>query len=80
MREHFWVKLIISIIALSLIAGRLIWPHINIDAIILGLLIVAILPWLTSLIESAKFPGGWEVKFRDIQAAGQKITAESTPT
>lgn len=77
MKQHFWLKLTISIIGLGLIAARLIWPHINIDAIILGLLAVAILPWLSSLIESAKFPGGWEVKFRDVQAAGQKVTAES---
>jgi len=30
------------------------------------------------LIESAKFPGGWEIKFRDIQSAGDKII-ENTP-
>ena len=49
---------------------------IKIDAISLGLIIVAILPWLSSLIESAEFPGGWKIKFRDIERAGAKITAE----
>jgi len=53
---------------------RLIWPTIKIDTISLGLIIVAILPWLSSLIESAEFPGGWKIKFRDIQQAGAKIT------
>ncbi len=37
------------------------------------MLIIAILPWIVSLIESARFPGGWEIKFRDIQSAGNKI-------
>lgn len=49
---------------------------IKIDAISLGLIIVAILPWLSSLIESAELPGGWKIKFRDIERAGAKITAE----
>lgn len=63
----------ISIIAVSLLIGHLLWPQLKVDAISLGLLIVALLPWFSSLIESAKFPGGWEIKFRDIQAAGDKI-------
>ena len=73
MTRTFWLKLFISVAAIIFIAVRIIWPELNIDAITLGLLIVAVLPWLTPLIESAKFPGGWEVKFRDVQAAGQRI-------
>lgn len=72
------VKVIISLIALALIAAHLIWPQLTVDAITLGLLVVAILPWLSTVIESAKFPGGWEVKFRDLQAAGAKIAQEKT--
>ena len=44
---------------------------LTIDAISLGLLIVALLPWASSLIESAKFPGGWEIKFRDLKKASR---------
>jgi hypothetical protein len=51
------------------IIGRILFPNIKIDSITLGLLIVAILPWLSSLIESAEFPGGWKIKFRDIKKA-----------
>lgn len=74
------IKVLISLGAVALVAVHLIWPGLTIDAITLGLVIVAILPWLSSLIESAKFPGGWEVKFRDVEAAGQKITASSEVT
>ena len=59
----------ISITAIGIIIIRLIWPNIKVDAVTIGLLIVAILPWLTSLIESAEFPGGWKIKFRDIETA-----------
>ncbi len=68
----------ISITAIILIVARFIWPDIKIDTITIGLFIVAVLPWVTSLIESAKFPGGWEVKFRDVKAAGEKIPLPKT--
>ena len=72
------VKAIISMGAVTLIAVHLAWPQLTIDAITLGMLLVAILPWLSTIIESAKFPGGWEVKFRDLQAAGEKIAHAKT--
>jgi hypothetical protein len=73
MRQYFWLNVAISVCAIGIIIARLIWPNLKIDAITLGLIIVAILPWLSGLIESAKFPGGWEVKFRDIKTAGEKV-------
>jgi hypothetical protein len=51
------------------IAARLIWPELRIDALTLGLLILAALPWMVPLVKSAEFPGGWKVEFRDIAAA-----------
>jgi len=52
------VKIVMMVIAFGLIVARFIWPNIQVDAITLGLIIVAILPWLTTIVESAKFPGG----------------------
>jgi hypothetical protein len=77
MKEHFWLKVIISICALGVILARMVWPNLKVDVITLGLIIVAILPWLSTIIESAKFPGGWEVKFRTIQSAGRKVIESS---
>lgn len=68
------LKALISLVAVAALAARMIWPEFKIDAITLGLMVLAILPWLAELIESAKFPGGWEVKFRDLQRAGHKVT------
>lgn len=76
--KNFWLKIIVTIVPLFFILIRLLWPSVKIDAITLGLLIVAILPWLSSLIKSAEFPGGWKVEFRDLEAAAQKITELNT--
>jgi hypothetical protein len=77
MAEHIWLKLGISAGALSVIIARLIWPDLKVDVITLGLIIVALLPWLSAIIESAKFPDGWEVKFRSLQSAAQKVISEA---
>jgi hypothetical protein len=69
------LKAVISLIAVAALAARIVWPDLQIDGITFGLMVLAILPWLAELIESAKFPGGWEVKFRDLQKAGDKVTA-----
>ena len=72
--RNLWLKVGVSCIAGVLIVARLIWPEIKIDVISIGLFIVALVPWLTSIVESMKFPGGWEIKLRDIEEAGKKVT------
>lgn len=69
-----WLKVTISGIACFLLPVRIFWPELKVDSVTLGLLVVGVLPWLSNLIESAKFPGGWEVKFRDLEVAGREIT------
>lgn len=75
-----WLKACITAMACLLILVRIIWPELKVDSITLCLLAVAVLPWLSSLIESAKLPGGLEVKFRDLQAAGREITETAPPS
>ena len=54
-----WTRIAISVAAASLLILRLVLPNLKIDAVTLGLLAAAILPWLTKLIRSAELPGGW---------------------
>jgi len=68
MRNNIWLKLLISVGAFIFILIHLLAPTVPVDAITIGLLIVVILPWLSTLIESAELPGGWKVTFREIQA------------
>ena len=74
-----WLKVTISGIACFLLLVRIFWPELKVDSVTLGLLVVGVLPWLSNLIESAKFPGGWEVKFRDLEIAGREITKTVSP-
>jgi hypothetical protein len=66
------LRLAITAGALALVATQFAVPWLRLDAIALGLVVLAVLPWLSSIIESAKLPGGWEVKFREIEREQSK--------
>jgi len=65
MRNQKWLRIGVSLGAIVVIVARFVWPNLKVDIFTLALVIVAVLPWLSGMIESAKFPGGWEVKFRE---------------
>src|ERR1035438_2488585 len=74
-----WLKLLLSIVAIGCIAARIIWPTLKIDSVTLGLIVLALLPWFSEIIESLKLPGGWEVKFKDLKEAGEKVAQNLSP-
>ena len=73
------MKVVISLCALALLLAKLLWPKMQIDAIAIGLLIIAILPWISSFLESAKLPGGWELKFRNLEREFSQLKEEFVP-
>jgi hypothetical protein len=68
MKNETATRVLISVGALALLAAELAVPSLRLDAVGLGLVVLAVLPWLSSILESAKGPGGWEVKFREIES------------
>lgn len=50
------------------------------DALSIGLLIVAVIPWLFAIIEEAAFPGGWKIKFRQLEAKTDALEEEAKAT
>lgn len=73
----------VSVVALLGAAAHLIWPGLKIDAITVLLVVVALVPWLGDLLESIELPGGWKVKYRDLQErqdALERSTAEASST
>lgn len=62
------LQALISAFALAALLAHILRPDLAIDAISFGLFILALLPWLSDLIASAEFPGGWKVQFRAVVA------------
>lgn len=68
------LKSTITGLAILVIVSRFLWPTLSIDSITLGLLVIAVLPWLADVIKSAEFPGGWKIEFQDIVDASDRAT------
>lgn len=60
------VRRVVTLVALGLALAHLLFPSLAIDAITLGLLAVAIVPWLAPLIKSLELPGGWKVELQEM--------------
>ena len=56
-------RLVVSAAALILIVVKLVRPGARIDAVVLGFLALAAIPWLSDIIQSAKF-GGFSIEFK----------------
>lgn len=61
--RSLWLRIAITAGALALVAAHMAWPNARLDPTALGLLALAVFPWISRLLESAKLPGGVELKF-----------------
>ncbi|WP_233223832.1 hypothetical protein [Amycolatopsis sp. CA-128772] len=78
-----WLGAAVSLVALLGAVAHLVWPGSKIDASMVLLIVVALVPWLGQLLESIELPGGWKVKYRDLQErqnALERTTAEASST
>jgi hypothetical protein len=66
------IKISITAAALLVASAHLIWPEVTIDAITVALLIVAVVPWLSSVFKSVELPGGIKVEYRDLEKIEQR--------
>lgn len=79
------LRQVVTLGALLLALTHLLWPALAIDAVVLALLLIALLPWLAPTFKSLEFPGGWKVQFQDLQNAAERadkaglLAAQPTP-
>lgn len=69
------LKVVISSVAAVAVVLHLFLPALRIDAVSLGLLALAVLPWLAPLVKSAELPGGFKIEFQDVKEAAERVAA-----
>ncbi|MEE9493674.1 MAG: hypothetical protein V3W04_09900 [Gammaproteobacteria bacterium] len=67
------IQIIITAVAVLMAVGHTWFPEIKIDAIVVTLLGIGVLPWLGPLFKSVEIPGGVKVEFQELETAGKKI-------
>ncbi|WP_146067969.1 hypothetical protein [Streptomyces sp. Ru72] len=58
--------------------AHVIWPDVKIDTITVGLLVVAVVPWLGDVLESIELPGGPRFEFRRLEDRIEAAEARTT--
>lgn len=75
-----WVGIVISVVCLALIVLRNLYPSVfQMDAISIGLLIVAVAPWIRSAIKSIEVAGVGKIELNDVEKAAKKVEESNLP-
>jgi hypothetical protein len=70
-------RLMVTAVALAAVAGHLIWSNLKLDGAVVAMLLIALLPWLGSVFDSLELPGGWKLKYREIQQQLEQTHTQS---
>ena len=65
-------RIAISLVAISVAILRIKFPEMKIDINTIILIVIAALPWLTGIIDTAELPGGWKFKFKSLKETAEK--------
>jgi hypothetical protein len=71
------LKIISSLVCVSLAILHNAFPKFSIDYVTLLLLIVAGFPWFAPLVKSLELPGGFKIELQDVKTATDKVSAET---
>jgi len=67
-----FIKISTTLIALILTIVHMYYPSIKVDSITLGLLVVAVLPWLAPIFKTVELPGGMKFELQDFKEIEEK--------
>lgn len=76
-----WTGITISVTCIALIVLRNIYPKIfAMDAASVGLLVVAVAPWIRSAIKSIELAGIGKIELNDVEAVAKEVGASDLPS
>jgi hypothetical protein len=67
------IQIIITVCAVGVALLHAWLPSIQIDAITVTLIGIAVIPWLGTIFKSVELPGGVKVEYQDLEKAAQKV-------
>lgn len=71
--KRYALHIAISVVGLLVVLGHAVYPNAKIDAVTLGAIMIAVLPWLGSIFKSVELPGGVKVEYRDLERAREEV-------
>ena len=66
------LRCVVTVAALAIAIGHVVWPTLVPDAITAGFLLLAFLPWLAPLIKSVEVPGVGKIELQEVRREAQE--------
>ena len=67
------LRLFITVAALLVALGHLIFPSVTIDFVTVILLLIAVVPWIAPIVKSVELPGGFKIQLQDVEEAAKEL-------
>ena len=67
------LRLFITVPALLVAMGHLIFPRVTIDFVTVVLLLIAVVPWIAPIVKSVELPGGFKIQLQDVEEAAKEL-------
>lgn len=80
LRERQWAAIIMSVVAIGVVVLRIRYPDIfKLDSISIALIVLAILPWLRSIVKSVEVAGLGKLELQDVEKAARRVEDSGLP-
>lgn len=66
-----------TLTAIAVAVGHAIWPTVTIDGITLGLIVLAILPWVAPIIKSIELPGVGKIELQEMKDQVEELRGQT---
>ena len=72
-KKNTYLKILVTAVAIIVLALRYVYPNLVIDGITIGLILLALIPWLAPIIKSIEIFGIGKVELQDLKDEVEKI-------
>jgi hypothetical protein len=75
--RHWYLRVLLTLVAIAVAVGHGIWPGVRIDGITLGLIVLAVVPWLAPIIKSIELPGVGKIELQEMKAQVEELRGQT---
>ncbi|MFZ5909717.1 MAG: hypothetical protein ACOYYU_06860 [Chloroflexota bacterium] len=71
--NYTWLRWLVTIIAVLVAVIRIVYPNLSLDAVSLGLIVLALAPWLSPIIKSIEITGIGKIELQELKSQVQQL-------
>ena len=77
MSHSGYLRVCLTVVAIAVAISHAKWPSVTIDGVTLGLIVLAVLPWLAPIIKSIELPGVGKIELQEVKAQVEELRGQT---